>query len=186
MILRLIYVECLKDATDEQLRKQAENIIKYFFWANAGGTQFGIDWPTMRGQFPDLCEYYDKLKTEWLERYPAPTTFHGLTDNEKKLLDEHKKVHAVKAIRERTGKGLMESVEICREYYKSMGKDWHEIIQGCQFTVTEIDHLYQYATNNDTGGKVKAIKAYRERTGKQLIDCIKDTREYMESRNWKW
>ncbi len=48
--------------TREQLRSIGERIILRFWDACAGGTQYGLDWPTMRVLFPRECRVFDRLR----------------------------------------------------------------------------------------------------------------------------
>lgn len=173
MILRLIYAGCLKDATDNQLQKLSHQIIRYFLWACQDSSILGIDWMDIKLRFPDLYDYYKGLEKEWNERFPAPVY---LNKEEKYFLDKGNKVDAIKSIRQRLQIGLLDAVEKCKEYYKSVGMDWVTVKRSYNLTDEEI-------TLAVCGNRIQAIKHYRDRTGTPLLESKNEVEGYMRSVN---
>ncbi len=54
-----------KHLTAEQCQEIADRIIERFYRNAAGGTQYGVDWPTARVLWPTLCRVHDRLRKQY-------------------------------------------------------------------------------------------------------------------------
>lgn len=61
----------VKKMSDYQLQLEGERIINHLYYSCKGGTVFGCDWRTMWVLYPELCNRFDALKTEYRSRFPV-------------------------------------------------------------------------------------------------------------------